>query len=316
MKGLGIFAAICAVLLASTAAAQSTRMQPIIDMHRHAPWPGDSDAEGLPLILKEMDSHNVVAATLFITGREDIPHYRGSPRARLLLSPMLPCPPLTAERKWCFTESGTALPDPGWLEQQMAFGAIRGIGELVFNYAGLSPDDPAMAPLWALAAKHDVPAFVHTGRGPGPGQGPRRHQGCCPDYNADLGNPDLLRPVLSRHPSLRIILQHVGFDHLDETIALMRDFPWVYVDMSVLNSIGPRGLHDASLRRLAEAGLANRIVLGSDDQDYAPIKERIDGADFLTPAQRRGIYYDNAARFLRLDGATIAADYARSPASP
>lgn len=41
-------------------------------------------------------------------------------------------------------------------------------------------------------------------------------------------------------------------------------------------------------------------MLGSDDQDYAPIIERIEGAAFLTSAQRRGIYYDNAARFLRL----------------
>lgn len=168
-----------------------------------------------------------------------------------------------------------------------------------------------MAPYWALAAKHDVPAFVHSGRGPGPSQGPRRHEGCCPDYQPDFGNPTLLRPVLERHPNLRLVLQHVGFDYLEETIALMRDFPAIHVDMSVLNSVGPRALHDASLRRLVESGLADRILLGSDDQDYATIIERIEGADFLTPAQRRGIYYDNAARFLRLDQARIAADHRR-----
>jgi uncharacterized protein len=208
------------------------------------------------------------------------------------------------------------LPDPTWLDQQLAAGTIKGLGELVFNYAGLPPDDPTMAPFWALAAKYDVPAFVHTGRGPNAGQGPRRHPGCCPDYNPDFGNPELLRPVLRLHPNLRIVLQHVGFDYLDETIALMRDFPSVYVDMSVLNSVGPQGLHDTSLRRLGDAGLAHRIVLGSDDQDYAPIKERIEGAAFLTPAQRRGIYYDNAARFLRLDTATVATDYAGQTGSP
>ena len=86
--------------------------------------------------------------------------------------------------------------------------------------------------------------------------------------------------------------------------------------MSVLNSVGPRTLHHNSLRRLVEAGLSGRIVLGSDDQDYAPIKERIEGAAFLTPAQRRGIYYDHAARLLQLDAATVAADYARQTESP
>lgn len=302
-----------ALLLASCVHAEPalSGSQPIIDMHRHTPWPGDSDAEGAALIRQETGAHNVVAAALFITGREDVRRYQSDARTRFLLSPMFPCPPLTPDRKWCFVESGGLVPDEAWLDQQLAAGTLMGLGELVFNYAGIHPDDPTMAPFWALAVKHDVPAFVHSGRGPDVGQGPRRHAGCCPDYQPEYGNPALLRPVLERHPGLRIVLQHVGFDYLDETVALMRDYPTVYVDMSVLNSLGPRGLHDASLRRLVNAGLADRIVLGSDDQDYAPIIERIEGATFLTQAQRRGIYYDNAARFLRLDQTTIAADYAR-----
>ncbi len=203
------------------------------------------------------------------------------------------------------------MPDAAWLEQQLTAGTLTGIGELVFNYAGIAPDDSAMADYWALAARHDVPTFVHIGRGPAPGQGPRRHEGCYPQYQADFGDPSLLRPVLERHPRLRMVLQHAGFDYLDETLSLLRDFPNVFVDMSVLNSVGPRALHDASLHTLVSAGYADRIVLGSDDQDYAAILERIEGASFLTPAQRRGIYYDNAARFLRLDRATIASDYGR-----
>lgn len=297
-----------------TPAPQRPQSQPIIDVHRHTPWPGESDVAGVALIREEMRKHHVVASALFITGREDLSHYRTDERARFLLSPMFPCPALSAERKWCFTETDGQLPDEGWLDEQLSAGALGGIGELVFNYAAVRPNDPAMAPFWALAAKHDVPAFVHTGRGPDVGQGPRRRPGCCPDYTAEYGDPALLRPVLEKHPTLRLVLQHAGFDYLDETIALMRDFPNVYAEMSVLNSIGPRPLHDAALRRLVEAGLADRILLGSDDQDYAPIVERIEGAPFLTPAQRRGIYYDNAARFLRLDDATIAADHA--PFSP
>ena len=285
--------------------------QPIIDLHRHTPWPGDSDAEGLPLIRREMLGHHVVAAALFITGHEDVAHYVADERTRFLLSPMFPCPALTAERKWCFTETSGMMPDAAWLEQQLAAGKLGGIGELVFSYAAVRPDDPSMEGYWALAAKYDAPAFVHTGRGPDPGLGPRRHPGCCPDYQADYGNPALLRPILEKYPNLRLILQHVGFEYLDETMALMRNFPNVYAELSVLNSVGPRPLHDASLRRLVDAGFADRIVLGSDDQGYAPIVERIKGAEFLTPEQRRGIYYDNAARFLRLEPATIAADYAR-----
>lgn len=293
------------------AESQPPGVQPIIDLHRHTPWPGDPDDAGFAAIQEALRAHHVVSSALFITGREDIEHYRNDGRIRLLLSPMFPCPALTAQRKWCAVEADGPMPDAAWLDEQLSSGTLAGIGELVFNYAGIAPDDPVMADYWALAARYDVPAFVHMGRGPGPAQGPRRHEGCCPQYQADFGNPALLRPVLQRHPGLRMVLQHAGFDYVDETISLLRDFPNVYVDMSVLNSIGPRALHDASLGKLVDAGFADRIVLGSDDQDYAPIIERIEGAAFLTPLQRRGIYYDNAARFLRLDRTIVAKDYYR-----
>lgn len=285
--------------------------QPIIDLHRHTPWPGDPDDTALASIQDTLRSHNVVSSVLFITGREDAAHYRGDTNPRLFLSPMFPCPELTAQRKWCSVDTDGPMPDIDWLDQQLSAGALEGIGELVFNYAGIAPDDPVMRDYWLLAARHDVPAFVHIGRGPSPGQGPRRYDGCCPNYHADYGNPALLRSVLKRHPRMRIVLQHAGFEYLEETLSILRDFPNVYVDMSVLNSVGPRGLHDASLSTIVTAGFADRIVLGSDDQDYVLIIERIEGAAFLTPAQRRGIYYDNAARFLRLEPSTIAGDYRR-----
>jgi hypothetical protein len=304
-------AALTVLLSGCAHASQTANFQPIIDMHRHTPWPGDDDASGLALIRQELHEHDVVASVLFITGREDVERYPSNGDSRLLLSPMFPCPALTADRKWCFTEVDGPLLDAAWLDGRLSAGALVGIGELVFNYAAMAPNDAAVEPFWAMAARYDVPAFVHTGRGPGPGQGPRRHPGCCLDYNEAYGNPALLRPVLARHPALRVVLQHVGFEFLDETLALMRDYPNIYADMSVLNSVGPRDLHDASLRRLLEAGLASRIVLGSDDQDLDLVIERLEQAAFLTPQQRRGIYYDNAARFLRFDAATIAADYGR-----
>lgn len=282
-------------------------------MHRHTPWPGDSDAEGRASIDEQLARHNVVASVLFITGREDLTIYRDTANARFILSPMFPCPALTAERKWCFTDSDGPMPDLVWLEEQLAAGALGGIGELVFNYAAIAPNDPAMAPYWTLAARYDAPAFVHTGKGPPPGEGPRRHPGCCEDYREDFGDPALLRPVLAAHPDLRVVIEHVGFDYLGETLALLRDFPGVYLDMSVLNSVGPEDLHDASLRAIVDAGFADRIVLGSDDQDLAAVIARIEDAEFLTADQRRGIYYDNAARFLRFDADTIARDYRRAP---
>lgn len=289
----------------------SAAHQPVIDMHRHTPWPGEPDAEGLALIREELASHHVVAAMLFITDREDVSAFPSNDDTRFILSPMFPCPALTETRKWCFTDTDGLLPDPEWVEEQLAAARLGGLGELVFSYAGFSPLDPAMAPFWEMAARHDVPVFVHTGRGPGPGEGPRRHSNCCAAYDADLGNPEILHPILQQHPGLRVSLQHVGFEFVDETIGLLRDYPNIYLDMSILNSLGPAPLHEASLRRLIEAGHGDRIMLGSDDQDLSVVLARVESAAFLSPEQRRAIYYDNAARFLRFDQATIDRDYRR-----
>jgi uncharacterized protein len=59
-----------------------------------------------------------------------------------------------------------------------------------------------------------------------------------------------------------------------------------------------------------EAGFGERILWGSDQMIWpGTIKvaiATIEKADFLTPRQKRDIFYDNAARFLRLTGDEIA----------
>lgn len=54
-----------------------------------------------------------------------------------------------------------------------------------------------------------------------------------------------------------------------------------------------------------EAGYGKRIMFGSDasmwPQTLAIGIEAVESADFLSEAQRRDIFYNNAARFLRLN---------------
>lgn len=78
---LALFVAGCA-----HAVIQPTGVQPIIDLHRHTPWPGDPDNEGLVAIQKALRQHHVVASALFITGREDIALYRSNEHSRFLLN--------------------------------------------------------------------------------------------------------------------------------------------------------------------------------------------------------------------------------------
>jgi predicted TIM-barrel fold metal-dependent hydrolase len=103
---------------------------------------------------------------------------------------------------------------------------------------------------------------------------------------------------------------HYGSPLVDEMIALMYAHPQVYVDVAQNDWGFPRAHFYSQLQRLVNAGFASRIMFGSDQMIWPDTIrvaiETIDRAPFLTEAQKRGIFYDNAARFLRLDEATRA----------
>ncbi|MEM7503882.1 MAG: amidohydrolase family protein [Pseudomonadota bacterium] len=159
-----------------------------------------------------------------------------------------------------------------------------------------------------MANEFDIPVFVHINRGPPPNS-PSRPAGCCPEFDASLGNPESLRLVLEEYPDLRLVLQHAGFpaldmlggiDYLGETFALLGDFSTVYVDMTALNAAVPEPLHAAAVQLFIERGFGDRIMFGTDNWEAAPIVERYQNFSFLTEEQRTDIFYGNAARFLRL----------------
>jgi predicted TIM-barrel fold metal-dependent hydrolase len=292
--------------------------QPIIDAHLHAGMAYEDDAEELDKILKRMDAHNIKLAVLHITSEDDVDIWAKKHPSKFIAGPMLPCPPISETNLFCFPESD-GWPDLTWLETGFKSGALGSIGELLLNYAGLPAGAPELEPYWRLAAEYDIPVFVHINAGPAVGQGPRQSDACCPDYDPSVGNPALLRPVLERHPNLRISLQHAGltdmsmgdFDFWDETLALMRDYPNVYADMTILNSVFPEPIYHAALQRFISEGFIDRIMFGTDNMPVELGVARLNAIDFLTEEQRRGIFYDNAARFLRIDEKSRDAHYGR-----
>ena len=278
----------------------------VIDVHFHAPRLGEDDDSARRETLEEMQRNGIVRTVLYVNEPTDLDDWLDRSPASFVASAPMPCWRNRDESYYCFAETG-GWPPLDWLERELAAGRIRALGEMLFNYAGVQPDDPSMSPYWALAAKYDVPVFVHTGRGPGPGQGPREREGCCVSYDASLGNPALLRPVLERYPDLRIALLHFGagerpdFTYFhEEALALMRDYPWVYVDMTIVSSLAPSEVYAAELRKLVDAGFGDRIMFGTDNLPAKPILERLSAMEWLTDSQRRAILHDNAERFLRL----------------
>ena len=186
------------------------------------------------------------------------------------------------------------------LRQALDAGTVQVVAECAPQYEGTSPDDPSLEPLFALAEEKDVPLGIHVG--PGPPGAPYLGAG---RYEMKLSNPLALEKVLVRHPKLRLWVMHAGWPLADEMLGLLYAHPQAYVDVGVIVYAWPRAEFYGYLKRLVDAGFVDRVMFGSDQMIWPEAIERaiqsIEEAPFLTAAQKRAIFHDNAARFLRLD---------------
>ena len=190
--------------------------------------------------------------------------------------------------------AGTTPKEFAALCKGLAAGRWAVIGEVGSQYSGMTPSDPRFEPFFALAEELDRPMTVHMGLG-APGNRA---------FRMSLGHPLLFEDALVRHPKLRLCVCHAGWPFLEEMIALLYYYPQISVDLAFIDWYLPRKEFHAYLRRLVEAGYGKRIMFGSDNM-YWPESirlavESIESADFLTPEQKRDIFYNNAARFFRL----------------
>lgn len=188
------------------------------------------------------------------------------------------------------------------------------LGEVANQYRGVAPDDPRMEPYWALMEELQIPVAYHMGSGP-PGT-----TALVPKFRASLANPLLLEPVLAKHPRLRIAVMHYGEPFVDEMTAILAAYPQVYVDLGGLMWGKERALFYEELKQMIDSGFANRIMFGSDNMNWPGLIDRsiaiIDEATFLTKAQKRDIFYANAARFLDLSSEQIAEHHRLAAATP
>lgn len=277
---------------------------PIIDMHMHADLPdlpagtpapcepepcnspdiapSSKGDESLRLTLEAMDRYNIVKG--FLSGDN-----------------------LETLRKWTAAASGRFVPGPlVWhpgtpgvdaLRDEYVKGRLLGMGELATQYSGFAPNDPAVEPYFALAEEFDVPVLIHT-------LGFGAH---LPGFRCAAGIPLLLEEVLIRHPKLRLYAENAGYPFFAEMVSMMYQYPQLYGDLSTITWIIPRTAFHDYLRSMARAGLAKRLMFGSDQMQWpgaiAIAVDAIETADFLTTEQKRDVFYKNAARFLRLESA-------------
>ena len=186
-----------------------------------------------------------------------------------------------------------------------AKGELQVLGEVTNQYVGILPDDPRMEPYWALVEELDMPVGIHIGTGP-PGA---IYLGAA-GYRARMHSALTIEEVLVKHPKLRVDIMHAGYPMIDDLLAVLYAHPQVYVDVGIIVYNQPRPAFYRYLQAIVDAGFANRVMFGSDQMVWPGAIERtiavIDEAPFLAKQQKRDIFYNNAARFLRLSKEDIA----------
>jgi hypothetical protein len=191
-----------------------------------------------------------------------------------------------------------------------ARGAFTVLAEVMNQYVGIAPDDPRIAPYFALAEELDIPVGIHVGGGE-PGQ-PYANPG---GFRARLQSALTLEELLVRHPRLRVYVMHAGYPMLDDLLAVLFSYPQVHVELSMADNVERRPAFHRFLRGIMEAGYGDRVMFGSDSMIWPGLIDAavrgIEEAPFLSAAERRAIFYDNAARFLRLTPEEIARHHGR-----
>jgi hypothetical protein len=291
---------VCASHFPATLVAQ--RRPPIIDMHMHADLPphdvppgapalcrpepcrGDGHAtadhaETLKKTLDMMERYNIVRA--FVSGLDlgVVQQWVAAAPGRFIAAPFILQP---------------GRPDPEMLRREYAAGRLNGMGEIATQLTGVPPSDPALNPYFAIAEEFDLPVLIHTlGIGP-----------YLPGFRVAAGNPVLLEDVLIRHPKLRLFVENAGYPYRGEMIAMMTQYPQLYVDVSTITWVIPRDAFYDYVEAFVRAGLGKRLMFGSDQMRW-PEKigkgiDAIEQAPFLSEEQKRDILHNNAVRFLRL----------------
>ncbi len=187
------------------------------------------------------------------------------------------------------------------LRKYFTEGGFKVMGEIGLQYEGLSPSDPSVDKYFALAEELDVPVAIHMGTG-----GSGRANIAMPKFRGSMGDPLLLEDLLARHPKLRVQVMHAGYPMIDNMLTLLQANSHVYVDVAGLIWSYPLKEVNRYIQRLVDGGFEDRVMFGTDQMVWPKLMAYsisiIQNADYLTPEQKRDILYNNAVRFLRLDG--------------
>ena len=126
---------------------------------------------------------------------------------------------------------------------------LRGV-KLMPMYAGFTPHDERLDPLWHYAAEHGLPVLLHTGTT------------FIAQAPLECTLPRHLDAVATRFPQCKIVMAHLGHPYEGECVAVIRKHPNVYADISAL-FYRPWQLYN-SLMLVQEYGVWHKLLFGTD----------------------------------------------------
>lgn len=144
-------------------------------------------------------------------------------------------------------------PTQGGWEREMREGheelGLRGI-KLLPMYAGFTPDDERLDPLWLYAQKRNLPVLLHMGAT------------FVPQAPLEFTLPRLIESAALKHPGVKIVLAHLGHPYEAECIVTIRKHDNVFADVSALH-YRPWQLYN-SLMLAQEYGVWSKLLFGTD----------------------------------------------------
>lgn len=161
-------------------------------------------------------------------------------------------------------------------------------------YQHFDPRNPAYWPIFAECERRELPVMIHMGT-------------TYPSTaRLEYAKPLLLEPLLMAHPSLRMIMAHLGHPWEEDAIALVRKTPNLFADLSALH-FRPWRFWQA-LVTAAEYGVSHKLLLGSDFPNgttsdaidgLRSVNSIVDGTALprFPEAAQESIIYENWKRF-------------------
>lgn len=186
--------------------------------------------------------------------------------------------------------TATLYPEPGvetYVREALEAGAL--VFKAHVQVGAYDPADEQLRPVWGLLAEAGIPVVMHCGSGPAPG----KHTG-----------PEPITRVLARHPSLRLIIAHMGMPEYEEFLDLAERHDQVRLDTTMTFTDFTEGFMPfprQTLPRLADLG--DRILLGTDFPNIPyPYLHQLQALERLGFGQQwlRRVCHDNAAELFGL----------------